>query len=232
MEENAIKYNKKTMFFSHSSRNDSVFKMLVKSHVVSCSYSNSLIAVNLTSGDRAVIARTSDYALAMAIIGRFNKWLESDGDGSELDSVLMKVTSDNVKPTRGTDGSAGYDLRADIEEDEVTINPGEKKMISTGIRLGVYNQNYCVKIQPRSGLGRAGLVLSNTIGLIDSDYTGPVLAAVENRGKEPIVIKRHDRFIQMTFERVEHPRIEYVEEIPETVRGDGGFGHTGVSGNK
>ena len=130
-------------------------------------------------------------------------------------------------PEYATDGSAGLDLRACIDE-PVTIGPGETLLVATGIAIHIADPGYAAVILPRSGLGhRHGIVLGNLVGLIDSDYQGEVGISCWNRGSEPYVVEPGDRIAQLVVVPVARARFELVEEFTETERGSGGFGHTG-----
>ena len=131
-----------------------------------------------------------------------------------------------------TDGSAGYDMRACIDE-PVVVLPGESVLIDLGIKIHIGDVRYAAILLPRSGLGFKGLVLGNLVGLIDSDYQGNVKAAMWNRKhssgtKDEFTINPGDKVGQMVFIPVMHPRFQQVESFEETVRGSNGFGHTGV----
>jgi len=131
-------------------------------------------------------------------------------------------------PSYATAGAAGMDLYAAVDDD-VVIAPGDRLSISTGIRIAV-PEGFEAQIRPRSGLAiRHGLSMVNSPGTIDSDYRGIVKLILINHGQEPFTIRRSDRVAQMVICPV--VRIEWTEtdELPQTLRGDGGFGHTGVS---
>jgi len=124
-------------------------------------------------------------------------------------------------------GSSGMDLYADVQED-VILNPGERRLISSGIFLSL-PEGYEAQTRPRSGLAlNNGITLVNAPGTIDSDYRGLVNLIVANTGAEPFVIKRGMRIAQMVIQEVVRAEIEEAEELDETVRSSGGFGHTGV----
>lgn len=126
-----------------------------------------------------------------------------------------------------TEGSSGLDLCADVEG-EVVIHPGDIKLISTGISVSI-PLGYEGQVRPRSGLAlKHGITLVNTPGTIDSDYRGLVSLIVTNIGKEPYSIKRGARLAQMILHEITRAEIQEVEELPETLRAHGGFGHTGV----
>lgn len=130
-------------------------------------------------------------------------------------------------PAYATSGSAGMDLLAAIKED-VTLMPGERALVPTGVRVAL-PEGYEAQIRPRSGLAlKYGISLVNSPGTIDSDYRGPVQVIIINMGSEAVVIQRGDRIAQMVIAPVTCATLVEVDSLPETVRGDGGFGHTGV----
>lgn len=130
-------------------------------------------------------------------------------------------------PEYATSGSSGVDLYADVE-DETTISPGEIKLISCGIYISL-PRGYEAQIRPRSGLAlKHGISLVNTPGTIDSDYRGLINIILVNFGKEDFKIKRGMRMAQMTIQEVIQADFEEVDELDESVRSHGGFGHTGV----
>lgn len=130
-------------------------------------------------------------------------------------------------PAYATKGSSGVDLYADVESDEI-IAPGEIKLISCGIYIEM-PQGYEAEVRPRSGLAlKHGISLVNTPGTIDSDYRGLVNLIVINHGKDEFVLKRGQRLAQMVFKEVTRAEFEEVEELEETQRAHGGFGHTGI----
>ncbi|NLO06542.1 MAG: dUTP diphosphatase [candidate division WS1 bacterium] len=131
-------------------------------------------------------------------------------------------------PAYATDGSAAMDLRAAIE-DEVTIAPGARELISVGFRMEL-PPGYEAQVRPRSGLAlKHGITLLNTPGTIDSDYRGTVGVILINLGADEFVIRRGDRIAQMVIAPVSRAEVRVVEEVGESRRGDGGFGHTGLS---
>ena len=130
-------------------------------------------------------------------------------------------------PEYATSGSSGMDLCADVDG-EVTLKPGEIKLVSCGIYLSI-PKGFEAQMRPRSGLAlKHGITLVNTPGTIDSDYRGLVSLIMTNIGKEPFVIKRGDRVAQMVIKEVITARVEETEDLDDTVRSSGGFGHTGV----
>ncbi|MCK4608045.1 MAG: dUTP diphosphatase [Gammaproteobacteria bacterium] len=130
-------------------------------------------------------------------------------------------------PQYATAGSAGLDLRACVDG-SLTILPGKTELISTGIALHIADQHTAAIIIPRSGLGhKHGLVLGNLVGLIDSDYQGPLMVSCWNRSDLPFTINAGDRIAQLVIVPVLHAEFEVVTDFEPTVRGDGGFGHSG-----
>jgi len=138
-----------------------------------------------------------------------------------------KGSEDLPLPKYATSGSSGMDLCADVDT-EVDIMPGEIKLISTGIYLSI-PEGYEAQIRPRSGLAlKHGISLVNTPGTIDSDYRGLVSLIMINHGKEPFKIRRGDRVAQMVIAEIVKASIDLKEELDDTVRSVGGFGHSGV----
>lgn len=125
-----------------------------------------------------------------------------------------------------TSHSAGMDLFASLEE-EVTLAPGERRLIPTGIAIAL-PEGYEAQVRPRSGLAlKQGVTLLNTPGTVDADYRGEIGCIIINLGDEPFVIKDGDRIAQLVIHQVAHVELQEVEELPESRRGEGGFGHTG-----
>ncbi|HET6386434.1 MAG TPA: dUTP diphosphatase [Armatimonadota bacterium] len=130
-------------------------------------------------------------------------------------------------PAYATAGAAGMDLYAAVAE-TVIIAPGERRLISTGIRIAV-PPGYDAQVRPRSGHAlRHGVTLVNSPGTIDADYRGPVQVILINHGQEPFRVNRGDRIAQLVIAPVVHAEWALVEDLETSVRGDGGFGHTGV----
>lgn len=118
------------------------------------------------------------------------------------------------------------DLRASLEEEKVIL-PGEYELIPTGIAISM-PRGLEAQVRPRSGLAfRHGIGLLNSPGTIDSDYRGEIGVILINFGKEPFVVKNGDRVAQLVFSKVVEVRVQEVQELDETIRGEGGFGHTG-----
>lgn len=145
-------------------------------------------------------------------------------------NVKIKLTRGMTCPEYATSGSAAVDLRAALEENEiVTLAPGEKAMIPTGISISPESADVVAIVAGRSGLGvKKGVTLSNGIGVIDSDYRGEICVGLINHGTQPFEVRRGDRIAQMMFMPVMTASFLPVEELDETARGSGGFGHTGV----
>jgi len=130
-------------------------------------------------------------------------------------------------PQHATAGSAGMDLRACLAA-PLTLPPGGAELIPTGIAIYVEDPSLAALLLPRSGLGhKSGIVLGNLVGLIDSDYQGPLMVSCWNRGSAPFTIQPGDRIAQMVIVPVVHVDFEIVEEFAGTVRGAGGFGSSG-----
>ena len=130
-------------------------------------------------------------------------------------------------PEYATEGSAGLDLRACLDQNLV-LNPGETELIPTGMAIHIADNHTAAVILPRSGLGhKHGIVLGNLVGLIDSDYQGQIFVSCWNRGDQPFVIEVGARIAQLVFIPVLQVEFEQVEHFTESDRGEGGFGHTG-----
>jgi len=131
-------------------------------------------------------------------------------------------------PHYGTAGSAGLDLRACVD-DATVIKPGQTILIPTGMAIHLDDPGFAAILLPRSGLGhKHGIVLGNLVGLIDSDYQGPLMVSCWNRGSNPYTIEVGERIAQMVIVPVVQPVFEEVDSFGlSTERGEGGFGHTG-----
>lgn len=131
-------------------------------------------------------------------------------------------------PKYATAGSAGLDLSACIDS-AIEIDPGQTVMVGTGIAIHIADPSYAAVIMPRSGLGhKHGIILGNSIGLIDSDYQGELKVSCWNRSSKSFTLNPGDRFAQLMFTRVFTPHLEVVTEFAHSDRADGGFGSTGV----
>ena len=130
-------------------------------------------------------------------------------------------------PHYATDGAAGMDMRACVES-ALEIAPGETLLIPTGLAIHIQEPGLAAILLPRSGLGhKHGIVLGNLVGLIDSDYQGQVFVSCWNRGGENFTIQPGERIAQMVIVPVVHAEFEIVDDFEASVRGAGGFGHTG-----
>jgi dUTP pyrophosphatase len=136
-------------------------------------------------------------------------------------------TEDLPLPGYATPGSSGMDLYADVEGG-LTLEPGEIKLVSCGIYLSI-PEGFEAEVRPRSGLAlKHGVTLVNTPGTIDSDYRGLVCLIMTNLGKALFTIRRGDRIAQLVIKEVIRAELSEAHELDETVRSEGGFGHTGV----
>ncbi|MEM7430624.1 MAG: dUTP diphosphatase [Pseudomonadota bacterium] len=132
-------------------------------------------------------------------------------------------------PHYATEGSAGLDMRACIDE-ALMVSPGETVLVPTGLAIHIGDPSLAAVLLPRSGLGhKHGLVLGNLTGLIDSDYQGQVFISCWNRSETGYEIQPAERIAQMVFVPVEQVGFEVVEEFDDSERGSGGFGHSGVA---
>lgn len=130
-------------------------------------------------------------------------------------------------PAYATEGSAGLDLRACLDQN-LSIEPGQTHLIPTGLAIHIADPGLAATILPRSGLGhKHGIVLGNLVGLIDSDYQGPLMVSIWNRGQETFTIEPGDRIAQLVFVPIVQAEFNVVEDFDATERGEGGFGHSG-----
>lgn len=145
----------------------------------------------------------------------------------QLKILDARIGKDFPLPDYATDGSAGMDLRACIDE-PVHLQPGQSTLIPTGLAIHIADPSLCAVLLPRSGLGhKHGIVLGNLVGLIDSDYQGQLFVSCWNRGTDAFTIEVGERIAQMMFVPVVRAGFEIVEEFGASDRGAGGFGHTG-----
>lgn len=146
----------------------------------------------------------------------------------QLKILDSKIGQTIPLPEHATDGSAGVDLRACLDE-ALVVKPGETHLIGTGISIHIGNPGYAAMLLPRSGLGhKHGIVLGNLVGLIDSDYQGELKVSCWNRGDTEFTVKPGERVCQMIIVPVIQAEYEIVKEFDESDRGEGGFGHTGT----
>lgn len=145
----------------------------------------------------------------------------------QLKILDKRIGNEFPLPEYATDGSAGLDMRACLDE-HLHIAPGETHLIPTGIAIHINDPSLASVLLPRSGLGhKHGIVLGNLVGLIDSDYQGQVFVSCWNRGKNQFTIQPGDRIAQMVFLPIVKADFEIVENFEQSHRGAGGFGHTG-----
>ena len=142
----------------------------------------------------------------------------------------VKILDERIRgmlPHYATPGAAGLDLRACLDA-PLTLAPGQSQLVSSGIAIHVGDPGYAAVILPRSGLGsKNGIVLGNLVGLIDSDYQGPLMVSLWNRGSAPFTVQPLDRIAQLVVVPVVQVEFEVVEEFAASARGAGGFGSTG-----
>ncbi len=149
-------------------------------------------------------------------------------------SIELKILDPRIGdsiplPQYTTDGSAGLDMRACIDE-PISVAPGETVLVPTGLAIHVADPSLAAVLLPRSGLGhKHGLVLGNLVGLIDSDYQGQVFISCWNRSSKSYEVQPSERIAQMVFVPVEQVEFRVVEEFAATDRGAGGFGHSGTA---
>ena len=152
-----------------------------------------------------------------------------DQNKIQLKILDGRIGTEFPLPSYSTSGSAGMDLRACIEQ-TTTVNPADTLLIPTGVSVYIQDSGLAAVILPRSGLGhKHGIVLGNLVGLIDSDYQGPLMVSLWNRGQEEFTINPGDRIAQLVFVPVTQVAFEIVDDFVASDRGEGGFGHTGTS---
>ena len=149
-----------------------------------------------------------------------------------MQSIQLKILDSRIgstypMPDYATDGSAGMDLRACLDT-ELQLQPGQTELLPTGIAIHISDPSVAAVLLPRSGLGhKHGIVLGNLVGLIDSDYQGQLYVSCWNRGHGVFTVEPGERIAQMVFVPVVRAGFEIVDEFVDSVRGAGGFGHTG-----
>jgi dUTP pyrophosphatase len=145
----------------------------------------------------------------------------------QLKILDRRIGTEFPLPNYATDGSAGMDLRACVE-DGLCILPGQTHLIPTGLAIHIEDPALAAVLLPRSGLGhKHGIVLGNLVGLIDSDYQGQLFVSCWNRSQDSFTIQPGERIAQMIFVPVVRAKFEVVSEFDVSQRGAGGFGHTG-----
>ena len=144
--------------------------------------------------------------------------------------IALKILDPRMNdylPAYATAGSAGLDLRACIDC-ALTLQPGAAELIPTGMAIHIADPAYAAMILPRSGLGhKHGIVLGNLVGLIDSDYQGPLMVSAWNRSSTPFTLEPMERLAQLVVVPVQQVEFDIVEEFGDSGRGQGGFGSTG-----
>ena len=145
----------------------------------------------------------------------------------QVDVKILDPRIKKMMPAYQTAGSAGLDLRAMLNE-PLTLQPGETKLIKTGLAIHLADSNYAALILPRSGLGhKHGIVLGNLVGLIDSDYQGELMISTWNRSQTPFTIEPMERIAQLVIVPVVQMQMNIVQDFGTSDRGTGGFGSTG-----
>ena len=147
-----------------------------------------------------------------------------------MKKLQVRILDERIRgmlPHYATPGAAGLDLRACLDA-PLTLAPGESQLVSSGIAIHVGDPGYAAVVLPRSGLGaKNGIVLGNLVGLIDSDYQGPLMISVWNRGQAAFTLQALERVAQLVIVPVVQVEFEVVEQFSASRRGAGGFGSTG-----
>lgn len=144
-----------------------------------------------------------------------------------VDIKILDSRLHTLLPAYATPGSAGLDLRACLQA-PLCLQPGQTELVATGLAMHLANPEYAAMILPRSGLGhKHGIVLGNLVGLIDSDYQGPLMVSIWNRGQAPFTIEPLERIAQLVIVPVQQVSFTVVDEFIDSERGHGGFGSTG-----
>lgn len=145
----------------------------------------------------------------------------------KLEVKILDERMRSLLPHYATSGAAGLDLRACVDA-PFTLEPGASRLVSSGVAIHLGDPGYAAIVLPRSGLGtKSGIVLGNLVGLIDSDYQGPLMVSLWNRGTAPFTVQPLDRIAQLVIVPVVQVELEVVEEFAASARGAGGFGSTG-----
>jgi dUTP pyrophosphatase len=149
-----------------------------------------------------------------------------------MTTIDVRILDERIRahlPAYATSGSAGMDLRACID-DPLVVAPGEAKLVATGISIHIADPGLAAMVLPRSGLGhKHGLVLGNLVGLIDSDYQGPLMVSCWNRGRDMFTIDPMNRIAQLVIVPIVQATFRVVDTFDESERGSGGFGSSGAS---
>ena len=146
-----------------------------------------------------------------------------------MEKVIVKIVRENDKielPKYETSGAAGMDVRANITE-PIVLGSLERTLVPTGLKIAI-PEGYEVQVRPRSGLAlKHGITLLNTPGTIDEGYRGEIGVILINHGKETFVVEKHMKIAQMVIKPIYEVNVVEVEELTDSERGEGGFGHTG-----
>ena len=147
----------------------------------------------------------------------------------DLDVKILDARMRDQLPQYATPGSAGLDLRACLDA-PLTLQPNAWQLVPTGIAIHLKDPGYAAMLLPRSGLGhKHGIVLGNLVGLIDSDYQGPLMVSCWNRGAQPFTLQPLERLAQLVIVPVVQARFDLVDSFEASDRGAGGFGSTGMT---
>lgn len=145
----------------------------------------------------------------------------------KIEVKILDARMRDQLPQYATPGAAGLDLRACIDA-AIVLNPGETQLIPTGLSIHIADPGYAAMILPRSGLGhKHGIVLGNLVGLIDSDYQGPLMVSCWNRGQTAFTLAPMERLAQLVIVPVMQAEFNVVDDFATSARGEGGFGSTG-----
>jgi len=146
-------------------------------------------------------------------------------EGDRMIKVKIKKLKDVKTPSYAHKGDAGVDL---YSAEDYILKPMERKLVSTGIKIAL-PEGYEAQVRPKSGLAvKHGISIVNTPGTIDAGYRGEVCVIAINLGNEEFKIEKNSKIAQMVFKKVEEAELEEVEELDDTIRGEGGFGSTGT----
>lgn len=144
-----------------------------------------------------------------------------------MELKIKRLSATAILPTRGSAGSAGADLYADILE-PITLQPGQRALVPTGIAIALPDSGLVAYVFARSGLAiKNGITLANCVGVIDSDYRGEIKVGLINQSDAAYTLNPGDRFAQLVISPVVVPRLVECDDLDQTDRGDGGFGSTG-----
>ena len=147
----------------------------------------------------------------------------------QLEVRILDARMRDLLPRYSTPGAAGLDLRACLEK-PLVLAPGDSQLVPSGIAIHLKDPGHAAVILPRSGLGaKHGIVLGNLVGLIDSDYQGPLFVSCWNRGSTPFELAPLERIAQLIIVPIVHAEFEFVDEFSKSARGVGGFGSTGTA---